>query len=92
MEAAIEIQELVVEFQQRRRKICAVDGLSLRVECGQVFGFIGPNGAGKTTTMQVLLGFLPATAGTVRVFGRDPQRALARRRLGYMPEHPESYR
>src|SRR5437762_1830766 len=53
----------------------AVKGLNLRIFAGEVFGFLGPNGAGKTTTMNVLLGFVPPTAGDASIFGtsvRDP--------------------
>ncbi|GAB1511097.1 alpha/beta fold hydrolase [Actinophytocola sp. KF-1] len=47
----------------------AVDGLSLRVERGQVFGLLGPNGAGKTTTLRMLMGLITPHAGEIRVFG-----------------------
>ncbi len=65
----------------------ALDGLSLRVEPGQVHGFLGPNGAGKTTTMRVLLGLLGVTSGTVKVFGLDPWQDVAEihSRLVYVP-------
>lgn len=57
-----------------------------------MYGFIGPNGAGKTTTMHVLLGFVAAAAGTAAIFGEDVRREPARRRIGYMSEHPQLYR
>ncbi len=65
----------------------ALDGLSLRVEEGQVHGFLGPNGAGKTTTMRVLLGMLAITSGKVAVFGLDPWADVAaiHSRLAYVP-------
>ena len=49
----------------------AVDGVSFRVERGQVLGLLGPNGAGKTTTLRVLMGLILPTAGTIRVFGEQ---------------------
>ncbi|MCR4402904.1 MAG: ABC transporter ATP-binding protein [Firmicutes bacterium] len=52
----------------------AVDGLDLRVECGQVFGMLGPNGAGKTTTVEILVGLRSRDAGDVQVLGMDPAR------------------
>ena len=64
----------------------AVDGLNLRVNSGEVFGFLGPNGAGKTTTMNVLLGFVSATAGSASIFGVDVRQPIARQRIGYLPE------
>jgi ABC-2 type transport system ATP-binding protein len=67
-EAAIEAQGLVREFKKGPR---AVDGIDLRVEAGEVFGFLGPNGAGKSTTVHMLTTLLPPTAGTARVGGYD---------------------
>jgi len=68
------------------RTLC-LDGLSLKVEQGQVHGFLGPNGAGKTTSMRVLLGMLGITSGRVSVFGLDPWTDLAaiHARLAYVP-------
>jgi len=57
-----------------------------------VFGFLGPNGAGKTTAMHVLLDFVEATGGTAAIFGTDVRHAIARQRIGYLPEHPDTYR
>lgn len=71
----------------------AVDNISFQVEQGEIVGFLGPNGAGKTTTMRILTGFLPPTAGEVRVAGYDVQEQSleARRRLGYLPENVPLY-
>ncbi|MBN1556844.1 MAG: ABC transporter ATP-binding protein [Lentisphaerae bacterium] len=91
MPAAIEIRDVTVRFPSRRGSVTALDGLTLSVDSGHVFGFLGPNGAGKTTTMHVLLGFIGATAGTARVLGDDVRRIPARRRIGYLPEHPQLY-
>jgi ABC-2 type transport system ATP-binding protein len=54
-------------------RIAAVDGIDLTVHRGDIYGFLGPNGAGKTTALRMLLGLLAPEAGTVRLFGRDPQ-------------------
>lgn len=91
----IEIENLVVEYPARERRgppVRAVDALSLTVRQGEVFGFLGPNGAGKTTTMQVLLGFLPPTGGSARLFGTDVRQPIARQRLGYLPEMTYYYK
>ena len=59
----------------------AVDGVELTVNVGDVYGYLGPNGAGKTTSLRMMLGLIRPTAGSVRVFGRDPMhgvRALER--------------
>ena len=93
MSNAIDIQNLVVEFPGAHGvAVRALQGLSLSVAQGQVYGFLGPNGAGKTTTMHVLLGFIEATAGTARLFDEDVRHTIARRRIGYLSEHPETYR
>jgi len=90
---AIELDNLTVTFPGRSGPpVQALDQVSLRVEPGQVFGFLGPNGAGKTTALHVLLGFLAPTAGTARIFGCDVRQAIARDRIGYLPEHPDAYR
>jgi ABC-2 type transport system ATP-binding protein len=64
----IEVEQLVREFKKGPR---AVDGIDLRVEPGQIYGFLGPNGAGKSTTVLMLTTLLPPTAGTARVAGYD---------------------
>ncbi|ELZ88987.1 ABC transporter ATP-binding protein [Haloferax elongans ATCC BAA-1513] len=66
----------------------AVDSLDLAIEAGDVYGFLGPNGAGKSTTIGLLLDYLRPTAGTVRVFGTDPQRdpVEIHNRTGVLPD------
>ena len=63
----IEVEGLVRRFKEVR----AVDGIDLRIEPGEIYGFLGPNGAGKSTTVHVLVTLLPPTAGTARVAGFD---------------------
>ena len=69
-----------------RPTVAAVDGLSLTVRRGEVFGLLGPNGSGKSTTIKMILGLLDPTAGSVRLFGCPPRSKEARTRLGYLPE------
>lgn len=71
----------------------AVNGVSFTVEKGEVLGFLGPNGAGKSTTMRMITGFIPPTAGEVRVGGFDmvEQPIEAKRLLGYLPENAPAY-
>jgi ABC-2 type transport system ATP-binding protein len=66
--AGIEVENLVREFKKGPR---AVDGINLKVEPGEIYGFLGPNGAGKSTTVLVLTTLLPPTSGTARVAGFD---------------------
>lgn len=85
----IELEQLTKRFAQHT----AVDGLSFRVQPGEVLGFLGPNGAGKSTTMKMLTGFLAPTSGTARIFGFDIQRQTlkAQQLIGYLPEGAPCY-
>ena len=86
---AIRTDHLTRDFGSLR----AVDGLSIDVPSGIVFGFLGPNGSGKTTTIRLLLGLLEATSGRAEVLGRDVARdaAFVRERAGALLEHPGLY-
>ena len=77
-------------LRKRFGDVQALDGVSLTVEPGEVFGFLGANGAGKTTTMRVVLGFLQADEGTVTWNGREA-RSWPRRIWGYLPEERGLY-
>jgi len=90
----IEIENLTHDYQTgfwRKRSLRALDGLSLRVEAGEVFGFLGPNGAGKTTTFKILMRMLRPTAGKALILGRPPDDLRMRARIGYLPERPYFY-
>jgi ABC-2 type transport system ATP-binding protein len=67
-DAPVEVRGLV----KRYGAITAVDGVDLTIEAGDVYGYLGPNGAGKTTSLRMMLGLIRPTAGSVRLFGRDP--------------------
>ncbi len=86
---AIRIENVTRDFGAVR----AVDGLSLEVPAGVVFGFLGPNGSGKTTTINLLLGLLEPTAGRAEVLGFDTrtQADEVRSRTGALLEHPGLY-
>ena len=81
------------QLTKRYGAITAVDGISFKVEPGQVLGFLGPNGAGKSTTMKMIAGFLTPTAGSASVCGFDveAQPIEAKRSIGYLPEGAPSY-
>ena len=94
MALAIDTIELTKEYAVgfwRKRPHRALDGLSLQVEAGEVFGFLGPNGAGKTTTLKLLMQLVFPTSGEARILGRSPGDLDAKRRLGYLPENPYFY-
>jgi len=88
-ETAIRIENLTRDFETVR----ALDGLSLEVPAGIIFGFLGPNGAGKTTTINLLLGLLEPTAGRAEVLGFDTrtQADEIRARTGALLEHTGIY-
>jgi ABC-2 type transport system ATP-binding protein len=72
----------------------ALDGLTLSVPAGSIYGFLGPNGAGKTTTLRILAGLAHADAGVVRILGRDVAGggADARSLIGFLPDVPAFYK
>jgi ABC-2 type transport system ATP-binding protein len=74
-----------------RPPFVALDGLSLTVSRGEVFGFLGPNGAGKTTTLKILMGLVRATSGTASLLGQPAGDVETRRRIGFLPESPYFY-
>jgi ABC-2 type transport system ATP-binding protein len=89
MDPVISIENLRVEYRgsdSKRPDKVALKSLNLQVRAGEVFGFLGPNGAGKTTTMNVLLGFVPPSSGSAKIFQVDAAEAKARQRFGYLPE------
>ncbi len=94
MEYAVEIQNLTKDYETgflRKKRVRALDDLSLNVEPGQIFGFLGGNGAGKTTTIKTLMRLQFPTSGTARILGRDINDVQMHRRIGYCPENPYFY-
>lgn len=85
----IEVKNLVKKYGSH----LAVDNLSFTVEQGQIYGFLGPNGAGKSTTMNIMTGYIGATAGEVFINGHDilKEPELAKASIGYLPEIPPLY-
>src|SRR4030042_1736751 len=84
-------QELIVDTENLVKsygKLNAVDGVTLKIDEGEIFGFLGPNGAGKTTTILMLLGLTEPTSGTVKVCGFNPAREplKVKSQVGYLPE------
>jgi ABC-2 type transport system ATP-binding protein len=92
-EPVVEVRGLLKEFRQGfwRRRTAALQGVSFRVNQGEVFGFLGPNGAGKTTTMKILMGLLHASGGQARVLGAAAGDRAAKAKIGYLPENPYFY-
>jgi ABC-2 type transport system ATP-binding protein len=91
---AIEIDNLTKDYTVGflgRRRVRALDGVSLNVQPGEVFGFLGGNGAGKTTTIKILMRLMYPTAGSARLFGVDVDDVAMHARIGYLPEQPYFY-
>jgi ABC-2 type transport system ATP-binding protein len=82
----IDVQGLEKRYGDR----AALDGVTFRVERGEIVGFLGPNGAGKTTTLRILSTYLSPDGGSAQVAGHDvvAEPMSVRRKLGYLPEHP----
>jgi ABC-2 type transport system ATP-binding protein len=81
---------MLIETQDLRKTygvVVAVDGLTLSVGRGEVFGFLGPNGAGKTTTIKMLLGLVRPTSGQARILDFAPGDPQVMGRIGFLPEH-----
>jgi ABC-2 type transport system ATP-binding protein len=75
-----------------RPRVRAVDGVTLEVRRGQVYGLLGPNGSGKSTTIKMLLGLLQPTAGRIAILGKRPTDVATKRLIGYLPEESYLYR
>lgn len=75
----------------RLRRYRVLDGLSLSVRRGEIFGLLGQNGAGKTTVIKIVLGLIFPDSGSVRILGRRNTVAAVRQRIGFLPENPTFY-
>src|SRR6185436_3174660 len=90
----VEITNLTKDYEVgfwRKRKVRALDGLSLSVKQGEIFGFLGANGAGKTTTLKLLMRLIFPTDGSARILGHDIMDVSMHNRIGYLPENPYFY-
>lgn len=93
-ESVIQIRNLTKVYRDfwGRKKVRALNSLSLDVNKGEVFGLLGPNGSGKTTTLKLLLGLLFPTEGTISILGRSAADVEKNERIGYLPEESYLYR
>lgn len=94
MDYIVEIENLTKDYETGflfKKKIRALDDLTLKVRPGQIFGFLGGNGAGKTTTIKTLMRLQFPTAGTARILGCDISEIDMHSRIGYCPENPYFY-
>jgi ABC-2 type transport system ATP-binding protein len=91
---AIEIENLTKEYPfgfLHLKKKTSLEGLTMEVQAGEVFGFLGPNGAGKSTTIKLLMGIIFPTVGTARILGKSISDISMHRDIGYLPEQPYFY-
>ena len=94
MNNVIEISNLSKDYEVgfwKKRKVRALDGLTLEVQPGQIFGFLGGNGAGKTTTIKILMSLIFPTEGSAKILGKDISDTSMHARIGYCPENPYFY-
>ncbi len=94
MENIIEIENLTKDYEVgfwKKKKIRALDGLTLNVERGQIFGFLGGNGAGKTTTIKILTSLIFPTEGSAKILGSPISDVKMHGKIGYCPENPYFY-
>ena len=92
--SVVEIENLSKDYELgfwSKRKVRALDKLSLTVEQGEIFGFLGANGAGKTTTLKLLMRLTFPTEGHARILGSDIGNVAMHQRIGYLPENPYFY-
>jgi ABC-2 type transport system ATP-binding protein len=90
----VEIENLTKDYEigfWRKRKVRALDGISLSIEQGEIFGFLGANGAGKTTTLKLLMRLIYPSTGKARILDRDISEVSMHQRIGYLPENPYFY-
>src|SRR5579862_8511403 len=93
-EAAIQAENLTKDYPYgflHLKKRRSLEGLTMQVEDGEVFGFLGPNGAGKSTTIKLLVGLIFPDAGSARILGKPISDIEMHRDIGYLPEQPYFY-
>jgi len=91
---AIETENLAKEYPYgflHLKKKTSLEGLTMQVEDGEVFGLLGPNGAGKSTTIKLLMGIIFPTSGSARMLGKPVSNVAMHRDIGYLPEQPYFY-
>jgi ABC-2 type transport system ATP-binding protein len=94
MEFAIELENLTKDYKigfWKKKTVRALDGLTLKVERGQIFGLLGANGAGKTTTIKLLMRLIFPTYGKAQILGTDISDIRVHSKIGYCPENPYFY-
>src|SRR4029077_20198406 len=94
MEYAVEIKDLSKDYETgflKKKRVRALDDLTLNVKPGQIFGFLGGNGAGKTTTIKTLMRLQFPTEGGAKILGHDISDVQMHARIGYCPENPYFY-
>jgi len=91
---AIEFQNVEKVYRRRLmgQEVAALTGVSFEVSQGEVCAFLGPNGAGKTTSISLLMGFLYADSGQIRVLGFEPGDIRAKKQIGFVPENFAFYK
>jgi len=90
LSTAIAVSHLTKVYRKslfRKNGVAALQGLSLSVDRGQIYGFLGPNGAGKTTLIKILLSLVHPTSGDAALLGQELPDTAVREKIGYLPEN-----
>src|SRR5215211_5765919 len=93
-ETVIQLDQLTKDYEVghlKKKRVRALDRLTLEVYRGEIFGFLGPNGAGKTTTLKLLMRLIYPTEGTAHILGNSIEDVATHARIGYLPENPYFY-
>jgi ABC-2 type transport system ATP-binding protein len=92
MPPALEFRDISKEYRSFPvRRLQALEGFSLEVQAGEIFGFLGPNGAGKSTAIHLAMGFMLPSRGQGRMLGQPFGHAATRRRVGFLAENVALY-
>ena len=89
--ALIEVNSLEKTFKVKTKRFKALDGMSFKIEQGEILGFLGPNGAGKSTTIKIIMDLIRADRGNVEINGLSSRDPRARKFIGFMPENPQYF-
>jgi ABC-2 type transport system ATP-binding protein len=92
-EYAIELKGVFKTFKTGffMKKVRALNGVNLKINRGEIFGYLGPNGSGKTTTLKLLMGIIHPDSGEIKILEKTPRDISIKEKIGFLPESPYFY-